>query len=328
MTAPVLTFFNNRSGVGKTSLVYHLAWIFAMQGKRVMAIDLDPQANLTAMFLDEKTIETLWERKNAGATIYQCVRPLTEDGDLPPPEPIRVEQDLYLMPGDIALSRYEDVLSQEWLGDMQISPPFRRVMQSAAETISADIVLADVGPNLGAINRSALLATDYVIIPLTADLFSLQGLKTLGPTLRKWKLGWGKPTDRWDDSPDAHSRGHFLPPGKMAPLGYLCQQYELRPDRALQANEKWLRQIPDTYRAFVLNEPSGPQPAPQDDPYCIGFVKHYRSLIPMAQEKRKPIFGLTVADGAMGSHSQAVLAAKKDFKKLSVEIAERMGLES
>jgi cellulose biosynthesis protein BcsQ len=59
MTAPVLTFFNNKGGVGKTSLIYHLAWMFSSLGKRVVAVDLDPQANLTAAFLDEETIEDL-----------------------------------------------------------------------------------------------------------------------------------------------------------------------------------------------------------------------------------------------------------------------------
>ncbi|WP_419591506.1 ParA family protein, partial [Thiolapillus sp.] len=57
MTTPVLTFFNNKGGVGKTSLIYHLAWTFAGLHKRVVIADLDPQANLTAAFLDEEKIE-------------------------------------------------------------------------------------------------------------------------------------------------------------------------------------------------------------------------------------------------------------------------------
>ena len=46
-----ITFFNNKGGVGKTSLIYHLAWMFAERGIKVLAVDLDPQANLTSMFL-------------------------------------------------------------------------------------------------------------------------------------------------------------------------------------------------------------------------------------------------------------------------------------
>ncbi len=56
MTAPILTFFNNKGGVGKTSLIYHLAWTFASLRKRVVAVDLDPQSNLTSAFLEEDNI--------------------------------------------------------------------------------------------------------------------------------------------------------------------------------------------------------------------------------------------------------------------------------
>ena len=51
-----IAFFNNKGGVGKTSLVYHLAWMFADHGIKTLAVDLDPQANLTAMFLDEERL--------------------------------------------------------------------------------------------------------------------------------------------------------------------------------------------------------------------------------------------------------------------------------
>lgn len=54
MTVPVVAFFNNKGGVGKTSVVYHLAWMMESRRLRVVAADLDPQANLTAVFLDEK----------------------------------------------------------------------------------------------------------------------------------------------------------------------------------------------------------------------------------------------------------------------------------
>jgi cellulose biosynthesis protein BcsQ len=67
MTVPVLTFFNNKGGVGKTSLAYHLAWMLSDVGYRVLACDLDPQANLTAAFLDEERLETLW---NEGEAAY------------------------------------------------------------------------------------------------------------------------------------------------------------------------------------------------------------------------------------------------------------------
>lgn len=60
MSVPVITFFNNKGGVGKTSLVYHLAWMLSELNLRVAATDLDPQGNLSAAFLDDERLEQLW----------------------------------------------------------------------------------------------------------------------------------------------------------------------------------------------------------------------------------------------------------------------------
>jgi len=336
MNQPVLTFFNNKGGVGKTSLIYHLAWMFARLRKRVVIVDFDPQANLTAAFLEDEKIERIWDTESKNATIYQCVKPLTGVGDIVEPKLQTISTDLYLIPGDVSLSGFEDALSNEWpnsMGDnnlyrpMRILSSFWQVMQKASAMVQADIVLVDIGPNLGAINRSVLIATDYVVIPLGADLFSLQGLKNLGPTLRSWKSLWHKRLDNWKNSVEMQSYSDFqLPQGKMQPIGYLCQQHSVRLDRPVKAYDKWVNRIPNVYRSAVLEEDSTKTITPSDDPYCLATIKHYRSLIPMAQEKRKPIFDLTSADGAIGSHANAVQDAKKDFRLLAEKIANNIGI--
>ncbi len=337
MNPPVLTFFNNKGGVGKTSLIYHLAWMYASLRKRVVIIDLDPQANLTAAFLDEEKIERIWDKQVAGSTIYQCVKPLTGVGDIVEPLLQNIATDLYLLPGDVSLSGYEDALSAQWpdsMGDNNLYRPVRilssfwQVMQMAAQKVQADIILVDIGPNLGAINRSVLVSTDYVTIPLGADLFSLQGLKNLGPTLRSWKNLWQKRLENWNSSAEKSNFPDFkLPLGKMQTIGYLCQQHGVRLDRPVKAYDKWVQRIPDVYRESILNEMPSETILQEADPYCLATIKHYRSLIPMAQEHRKPIFNLTAADGAIGSHAIAVQDAKKDFKLLAETIAEKIGVQ-
>lgn len=337
MSAPILTFFNNKGGVGKTSLIYHLAWMYASLGKKVVIVDVDPQSNLTAAFLDDDQIEALWEQKNVGSTIYQCVKPLTGVGDIADPILQNISANLYLLPGDVNLSGYEDALSAEWpnsMGDnnlyrpMRILSSFWQVMKKAADMVEADIVLVDIGPNLGAINRSVLIATDYVVIPLGADLFSLQGLKNLGPTLRSWKSLWKKRLDNWHGNIENSAFPDFkLPEGKMQVVGYLCQQHGVRLDRPVKAYDKWVQRIPAVYRESVLNTTLVEKMKQGDDPYCLATIKHYRSLIPMAQEHRKPIFNLTSADGAIGSHSAAVQDAKKDFKQLAAKISAQIGID-
>lgn len=327
MSVPVLTFFNNKGGVGKTSLVYHLSWMFSELGHTVVAVDLDAQANLTAAYLDEDALERLWEENVKSTTIYRAIEPLTKVGDLKEPLVEKVTQGLYLVPGDVALASFEDTLSEAWpasMGDATLYRPFRiltafwQVAQMAANQVGADIILVDVGPNLGAINRSALIASDYVAIPLGADLFSLQGLKNLGPTLRSWRGLWNRRLHNWKN-PDFD-----LPRGGMAPLGYIVQQHSVRLTRPVKAYDKWINRMPAVYHDAVLQDSATPASTPSEDPDCLATLKHYRSLIPLGQEARKPIFHLTPADGAIGSHAQAVQEAYKDFKFLAEKLLERM----
>ena len=332
MTIPVLTFFNNKGGVGKTSLVYHLAWILSQTGYRVLTCDLDPQANLSAAFLDEEQLEALWKGNNEkdGKTIFKCVEPLLKVGDLLPPVLQEITPSLKLIPGDMMLSGFEDTLSGEWpqaLGSSSLYRSFRiltsfwTVMQTGAEAMDATVILADVGPNLGAINRSALIATDYVVVPLGADLFSLQGLRNLGPTLRNWVREWKKRRDHWP-SPDFN-----LPEGRMKPLGYIVQQHGVRLSRPVKAYDRWVNRMPEEYAKNLAIRQSGPGPAsPLEDKNCLATVKHYRSLVPMGQESRKPIFDLTAADGAIGSHAAAAIDARRDFQTLAAKIAKRADL--
>ena len=326
MSIPVLTFFNNKGGVGKTSLVYHLSWMFAEMGRKVVAVDLDAQANLTAAFLDEDEIDDLWERQTGPTTIYRAIEPLTQVGDLQEPVLKNVARNLHVVPGDVSLAGFEELLSTMWpesMGDNNLYRPFRvltafwQVAQLAAARVQADIILVDVGPNLGAINRSALIASDFVAIPLGADLFSLQGLRNLGPTLRSWRSLWKKRVDNWQ------SPSFDLPVGRMMPLGYIVQQHGVRLSRPVKAYDKWVNRMPGIYHQSVLDENSSAM-SPSEDPHCLATLKHYRSLIPMGQEARKPIFSLTPADGAIGNHAQAVVDARNDFKRLAQALIDRM----
>lgn len=331
MSAPVLTFFNNKGGVGKTSLVFHLAWMFSEMGLRVVAIDIDPQANLTSAFLPEEELETLWDIEplvDDGTTIFRCIEPLTKVGDIQPPKVKEISPKLFLIPGDLALAGFEDSLSGAWpeaMASGNLFRPFRlltafwQIAQMAASEKSADLILADVGPNLGAINRSALIGSDHVVIPLAADLFSLQGLRNLGPTLRNWRADWKKRLDNWPQ-PD-----FGLPQGRMQPEGYILMQHMERLSRPAKAYKKWADRIPTTYvnsvigrqESLLVNTANG---------NCLASLKHYRSLVPMAQEVRKPIFRLTSAEGAIGSHSQAVKDAWEDFNSLAKAVLDRIGL--
>lgn len=114
-----------------------------------------------------------------------------------------------------------------------------------------------------------------------------------------------------------------LPQGKMLPLGYIVQQHSVRLSRPVKAFDKWINRMPTDYHDAVLKD-STTAAKPSQDPACLATLKHYLSLIPMGQEARKPIFHLTPADGAIGSHAQAVQEAYKDFKILAEKLLEKI----
>ena len=164
-----------------------------------------------------------------------------------------------------------------------------------------------------------LIATDKVIVPLAADLFSLQGLKNLGPMLGRWRDDWCRRLSNWS------SPSFSLPKGKMEALGYVVQQHSVRLSRPVKAYDKWVNMMPEIYSTTLLKQQSGPfAEKPADDGNCLATIKHYRSLVPMAQEHRKPIFHLTSADGAIGGHMKAVEDADFDFEKLASNIINKM----
>lgn len=327
MTFKTVAFFNNKGGVGKTSLVYHLAWKFAELGYTVVAADLDPQANLTSAFLTEDRIEQLWV-SDQPRTLARWVKPLRDGtGDIETPTPERISDALTLLPGDLSLSGFEDELSATWPGcidgnarALRVTSAFWRLLERAAQQQEAALVLIDLGPSLGALNRSALIAADYVVFPLAPDLFSLLGLRNLGPTLRRWRKEW---TERVGKNPDPQIS---LPRGTMMPAGYVLLQHSIRYDRPTRAYEKWMNRIPSTYREAVLEETGETATTVEKDPNALALLKHYRTLMPLAQDAHKPIFHLTAADGASGAHYTAARNAGHDFELLAKKLAAKIGL--
>ncbi len=317
-----IAFFNNKGGVGKTTLVYHFSYMLAELGYRCLAVDLDPQANLTSMFLTDDRLADIYENENERPTILDAVKPLDRGiGDIKPATIHTISDKIGLLAGDLELSMFEDKLSENWGkcndGDeaaFRIISSFYRIIDEAGSRMNADYCVIDIGPNFGAINRATLIAADYVVVPMAADLFSLQGLKNLGSRLEKWRKEWGK---RKSENPDKDLR---LPNSAIKPLGYIIMQHGIKESRPVKSYLKWANRIPRVYIESVLMGQLLVDKAVEEDENCLSLLKHYHSLIPMAMEIRKPIFLLKPSDGAIGAHLGAVKSAYGDFKILTEKI--------
>ena len=324
-----IAFFNNKGGVGKTTLVYHLAWMYAELGFSVVAADLDPQANLSAVFLGEDRLEELWPDDGHPDSILGAVSPILRGlGDIREPHVERIAANLGLVVGDLGLSSFEAKLSSAWPDCLardesafRTESAFHRTILNAAEQRNADLALIDVGPNLGAINRAAIIAANFVVFPLAPDLFSLQALRNVGPTLREWRNDWQDRLERRPPVPDLQ-----LPSADILPAGYIVMQHAVRAGRPVQAYQKWIKRIPNVYRKEVLQQADGSVSSTEDDSECLATLKHYRSLMAMAHEARKPMFHLKAADGALGGHIYAVQDCYRDFERLARRIAVRCGV--
>jgi len=320
-----IAFFNNKGGVGKTSLLYHLGYMFAEMGKRVILADFDPQANLSSICLPEERLETLWDMKPRH-TVFGALEKLKRGiSDVTEITPESIGNNIVLLPGDLQLSEFEDDLSQQWPKCLdrderafRVTTALQRIVRTAGERHGATIALIDVGPNFGAINRAALISADYVIVPVAPDLFSMQGLENVGPKLNDWRISW---EDRKTRAPELDFR---LPRGQMRAIGYVVSRHSVLAGGAVKSFQRWIDRMPRVYRASFSEPAAAADLGVGSDPFCLAQLKDYRSLMPMAQEARKPMFLLRPADGAIGGHQGAVRQAYGDFLALANRILERI----
>lgn len=325
MTAHI-AFFNTTGGIGKTSLVYHCAFMFAELGLNVLAVDLDPLSSLSMMALDASQLASLWPEADHPRTLYGALAPWFEGADRVSPAHLELlSPRLGLLVGDPALSRLEEVLSTEWLRCLegrerafQLTTAFWSVIDEAAKRHEADVVLLDVGPTLGAISRAALVASSHVAIPLGPDLFSLQGIKSMGPALRTWRSTWASARAHAPDTLGA------LPEGSMSPVGYVLMQHAEHLGRPVLATAQWQERLSVAYCESVLGER---RTSSQLDGHQIQRIRPYRSLMPMAMDARKPMFQLTSADGAIGALQVNVQQCHADYCALVKAIAARAELK-
>jgi cellulose biosynthesis protein BcsQ len=318
-----IAFFNHKGGVGKTTLTYNVAATLASLGKTVLLVDSDPQCNLTAYTIEDSVVDNLLDNSDTahGKTIWSAVKPIVEgDGNVRVVTPYERRSNLYVLPGDVRLSEFEQELTQLW-GDcsqrkirgFKGTTALSALVNTIARDIKSDFVFYDSGPNIGPLNRIILLDCDYFIIPAACDLFSVRALKTLGQTLEKWITDWER---IYDFAPD----GLYLFPGKPALLGYVPGRFRLYGGQVTADYDQYLSQLQKHVQSDVIAvlrkiDPELANPSMSQN--LLGKVKDFSSLVSVSQSKGVPIYDVS------GGNASIKQEARKIFTDLAKKIIDR-----
>lgn len=330
-----IAFFNNKGGVGKTTLLCNLGAFLAKEFKlKILVIDGDPQSNATAYLLPEGALEKIYlNGSNNINSFYDSIAEGRGYTQVPPSVFKSDRFSLDVLPGHPNLAAREDLLSRDWseglIGyarGLQTTFNFKHLLNLISDKY--DFVFIDMGPSLGAINRSILLAADYFLTPMSVDLFSMIAISNIISTLTSWR---GEVEDALNLY-KVKAKEQYTVDGQLAQwhlkfLGYVMQQYraksvrgERRPvksfDAILQRFQPHLTELEDKFGFGDLDSAN------------LGQIPALASLIPMSQSAHAPVFDLGTSDGVVGAHFAAVDDAKVMYAQISKRLLERVATAS
>lgn len=338
-----ISLFNHKGGVSKTTTAFNLGWMLAHKGQRVLLVDCDPQCNLTGMFLGFKGMEEL-------DTLYSQdgVRNI-RDGLVPAFESKPVElspvtcevmdgnANLLLLPGHIRLAEYETTLgiAQELSGSLptlqNLPGALSHLFQITAAANNIDIILVDMSPSLGPINQNLLATSDFFLVPMAPDYFSVMATESLASVLPKWK-DWLLKAKTLKVLQDAT---YPLPDSSPKFLGTIIQKYRLRgggdPSTAFQ---KWIDEIDARVADTLIPVLKDKDMIMSEEAYSsVGLkmgepllqMSDFNGLIAQSQKHNAPVFALT--DEQLEQTGIVLERTKKSmhqFDKLFSEAADRV----
>lgn len=352
-----ISVFNNKGGVGKTTLTFHLAHALALLQKKVLIVDLDPQCNLTILSLRDERLFKTWDDEETYIPDFGEFEELelqqrnsllkktrsthfllkaTEDGqtdieDTPPP--IELSSGVWLLPGRLTLHSYEDKIGERWSNAYKGDPlgvrtitQVRTIAKRYAEEFGYDYIIFDTSPSLGMLNRVILSMADGFIIPCLPDKFSLYGISNIGNALRRWKAEFDIILGL-----QAAGRKSLFPKSFVQFLGYTI--YNARPYRQTPALNKWdlagghfhfARQIPETIRRAIPPEVrKALRDSDIDEPIGGTSVMHTHNTLPnLAQKYHVPIWELPEKDDLEPNDRNTIRVNKASYSNTKDQYSE------
>lgn len=329
-------FFNNKGGVGKTTLVANLAAELALNYQaKVLVVDADPQCNLTQYVLGEEESFKIYSESNPEG-VYTVIRPLSLGKGYGSHLPSRRSENFGfdIIVGDPRLALQEDLLAGDWRdakgGGMRgIRTTFVFAdLVARAKASEYDFIFFDMGPSLGAINRAILLAMDFFVVPMSIDIFSVWAIKNIGATVGVWQkeilTGIKLAEDPQEIEGIADNRSIRF-------LGYVTQQHkersgydketreesgeEVKVKRKVQAYEDigthFPEQIAGNLGTFYNTELINPH---------LGDIRHLGSLAPRSQSQHTPMISVA----GTGSYTKLRKQAREIYRDIARRYLENL----
>lgn len=310
-------FFNNKGGVGKTTLACNVASSMAQHfGLSVLLVDADPQCNASQLILPPKIQAGLYSTGKLEVkttTLFDVLSPIAkgESSLSSAIKPIRSARNRFgidIIAGHPRVSLLEDRLSQAWidLGSGDVGGARRTNWATSLTNEFSDdydIIIFDIGPSLGALNRSVLVGSDFFVTPMGCDIFSIMGVANIAEWLKNWlnayRRGLTSCREQWGTDIEEYDIREFDSfPLRFA--GYTIQQYvskTIRGERrATKAYEKIINRFPGVIKRNLKDFFDSGQLLK------LGDVPNMYSLVPLAQDANAPIQGIKSKDGLVGAH--------------------------
>ncbi|NMY54434.1 ParA family protein [Pseudomonas sp. WS 5051] len=324
-------FFNNKGGVGKTTLLCNVAASLSIEHKKkILVIDADPQCNASAYLLKDDDLEKIFLDSDH-YSIDSFFEPVRRGKGYPTnlPKIVRSHRfEVDLIVGDPKLSIREDLLANDWAETKNGEPRGFQTTFAIRALISQltdyDLVLVDMGPSLGALNRSILLGVDYFLMPLSVDIFSMMAVENIIKSFDVWREALEDAIKKHDKSESQSFEIAGQAVGwNLGFAGYVMQQYRAKSKGGVREPVVAFERIISRQREELIELCKFFDADPEL--LNLGEIPSLSSVVPLSQQAHAPIFELASRDGVVGSQYTRVSEAAEFFHKISGNLLERLG---
>ncbi|MEU0355119.1 ParA family protein [Streptomyces cyaneofuscatus] len=338
----IISFFNNKGGVSKTTTCFNLGWMLAERGKKVIIVDADPQCNLTGMVLDLSANNALddFYSTNPQRNLKDALEPAFASRPKPLEAvdcvPVPGREGLFLIPGHVGLAEYEvslgiaQQLSESVQALKNLPGSFHYLFNATAKRYDADYVLVDLSPGLGSINQNLVATADFFIVPASPDVFSVMAIDSLSRVIPRW-IKWAQSASQLDTLASAD---YPFPEPHLKFLGTIIQRYRLKGGEPTEAFRTYFEELdsaidnvlaPAFSTAGVLFDPAVYEQAGLDTALRLASIPDFNTLIANSQQARKPVFTLTQEDvGRRGFVWGTQKKSIESFRQVFEQLAKRV----